>query len=249
MLTAAMAPTLFISDLHLSRDRPELVDAFHALMRGPVYGAAALYVIGDLFDSWVGDDQLRQPLAAGVAAAFATLAASGTPIYFQRGNRDFVLGQRFAAAAGGSLLADEVVRDLYGTPTLIMHGDQLCTDDIDYQRFRAFWRDPVHQRRTLALPYFVRQGLAMLFRAVSQRATADKPPLIMDVNAEAVAAAMRTHGVRRLIHGHTHRPARHELDVDGLLCERYVLADWYRVPSYLRVDAAGATPCGFEFAP
>ena len=244
-----MPPTLFISDLHLSSDRPELVAAFHALLRGPARGAAALYALGDLFDVWVGDDQLREPLASGVAAGFSALAASGTPVFFQRGNRDFVLGERFARASHATLLPDEVVLDLHGTPTLIMHGDQLCTDDVDYQRFRTFWRDPVHQRRTLALPYFVRQGLAMLFRAMSQRATADKPPLIMDVNAEAVAVAMRTHGVRRLIHGHTHRPARHELDLDGRLCERYVLADWYRVASYLRVDAAGATPCGFEFAP
>jgi len=244
-----MAPTLFISDLHLSKERPALVEALEALTRGPARGAAAVYVIGDLFDTWVGDDQLRQPLAARVAAAFAALAASGTRIHFQRGNRDFVLGERFAAAAGGTLLPDEVVHDLYGTPTLIMHGDQLCTDDVDYQRFRAYWRDPARQRRTLALPYFVRQGLALLFRAVSRRATADKPPVIMDVNAQAVAAAMREHGVRRLIHGHTHRPARHEIVVDGHACERYVLADWYKSASHLRVDAAGATPCGFEFAP
>jgi len=241
-----MAPTLFISDLHLSRDRPALVEAFHALMRGPVRGAAALYVIGDLFDSWVGDDQLRQPLASGVATEFASLAASGTSIYFQRGNRDFVLGERFVAAAGGTLLADEVVHDLYATPTLIMHGDQLCTDDVAYQRFRAFWRDPVHQRRTLALPYFARQGLALLFRAMSRRAIANKPPVIMDVSADAVVAALRDHGVTRLIHGHTHRPARHELVVDGRACERYVLADWYQKASYLRVDPSGVTAHAFD---
>jgi len=243
-----MAPTLFISDLHLSKDRPALVEAFHALTRGPARGAAALYVIGDLFDTWVGDDQLRQALPAAVAASFAGLAASGTRIYFQRGNRDFVLGERFARTSGGTLLADEVVHDLYGTPTLIMHGDQLCTDDVDYQRFRAYWRDPVRQRRTLALPYFVRQGLAILFRAMSRRATADKPPVIMDVNADAVAAAMRAHRVSRMIHGHTHRPARHELVVDGRRCERYVLADWYKAASYLRVDVGGVTPSVLEVA-
>ena len=236
-----MAPTLFISDLHLSPDRPALVEAFHALLRGPARGAAALYAIGDLFDVWVGDDQLREPLAAGVAAAFAALAASGTPVYFQRGNRDFVLGERFARASGATLLPDEVVRELHGTPTLIMHGDQLCTDDVAYQRFRAWWRDPVHQRRVLALPYVFRRGLAAFFRAVSDRATSRKPQAIMDVNAEAVATALRRHGVKRLIHGHTHRPARHEIRVDGGVCERYVLADWYRSASYLRVDEAGAT--------
>jgi UDP-2,3-diacylglucosamine hydrolase len=240
-----MAPTLFISDLHLSKERPALVEAFHALTRGPARGAVALYVIGDLFDTWVGDDQLRQALAKGVAASFAALAASGTRIYFQRGNRDFVLGERFANASGGTLLPDEVVHDLYGTPTLIMHGDQLCTDDVDYQRFRTYWRDPVRQRRTLALPYFVRQGLAIFFRAMSRRATAEKAPVIMDVNADAVASALRTHRVSRLIHGHTHRPARHELIVDGRKCERYVLADWYKAASYLRVDADGVTPSAF----
>lgn len=234
-----MAPTLFISDLHLSQDRPGLVDAFHALMRGPVRGAAGLYVLGDLFDAWIGDDQLREPLAAGVGAAFAEVADSGTRIYLQRGNRDFVLGERFAATSRATLLPDEIVHDLYGTRTLIMHGDQLCTDDVAYQRFRAFWKNPVHQRRTLALPYVVRRGLAALFRAVSSRAIANKPPVIMDVNAEAVVAALREHGVTRLIHGHTHRPARHELVVDGRECERYVLADWYRAASYLRVDASG----------
>ena len=240
-----MAPTLFISDLHLSKERPALVEAFEALTRGPARGAAAVYAIGDLFDTWVGDDQLRQPLAARVAAAFAALAASGSRIYFQRGNRDFVLGERFAAAAGGTLLPDEVVHDLYGTPTLIMHGDQLCTDDVAYQRFRAYWRDPQRQRRVLAWPYAARRGLAALFRAISRSATKNKPPVIMDVNAEAVVAALRLHRVTRLIHGHTHRPARHEVVVDGRACERYVLADWYTTASYLRVDETGVTACSF----
>ena len=235
----ATVPTLFISDLHLARERPALIEAFHALTRGPAAGAAALYALGDLFDAWVGDDQLKEPVAAGVAAAFAALSASGTRVYLQRGNRDFLLGERFAEASGATLLADEVVHDLYGTRTLIMHGDQLCTDDVDYQRFRAFWQDPARRRRALAVPYFARRGVAGLMRAASRRATAAKPPPIMDVNADAVAAALRKHGVARLIHGHTHRPARHEIVVDGRLCERYVLADWYRNASYLTVDASG----------
>ena len=238
-----MPPTLFISDLHLSQERPELVEAFHALVRGPARGTAALYALGDLFDVWVGDDQLREPLAAGVAAGFAALAASGTPVFLQRGNRDFLLGERFARTSNATLLADEVVHDLHGTPTLIMHGDQLCTDDVGYQRFRAWWQDPARRRRALRLPYFVRRGGAVFFRALSDRATRNKPRAIMDVNAEAVATALRDHRVSRLIHGHTHRPARHELRVDGRACERYVLADWYRSASYLRVDASGATAC------
>jgi len=234
-----MPPTLFISDLHLSPDRPALVEALHALVRGPARGAAALYALGDLFDVWLGDDQLRQPLAAGVAAGFAALATSGTPVYLQRGNRDFLLGERFALASKATLLPDEVVHDLHGTPTLIMHGDQLCTDDVGYQRFRAFWQDPARRRRVLRLPYVVRRGGAVFLRAMSDRATKDKPQAIMDVNAEAVASALRAHRVTRLIHGHTHRPARHEIRVDGRTCERYVLADWYKTASYLRVDEAG----------
>ena len=239
----ATAPTLFISDLHLAHERPELVEAFHALLARPAHGASVLYVLGDLFDAWLGDDQLREPLAAGVAAAIARAAASGTRVYLQRGNRDFLLGERFARAAGATLLPDAVVHDVQGTPTLIMHGDVLCTDDVGYQRFRAYWQDPVHRRRLLALPYFVRRGIAAFFRATSKRATAGKSETIMDVNAGAVVEALRAHGVTRLIHGHTHRPARHELLVDGRACERYVLADWYLSASYLRVDASGVTAC------
>ena len=239
----AAAPTLFISDLHLSRERPQLIEAFYALARGPARGAAALYVIGDLFDAWLGDDQLREPLAAGVARALSEVAASGTPVHLQRGNRDFLLGERFARAAGGTLLEDAVVHDVQGTPTLIMHGDILCTDDADYQRFRAYWQDPVHRRRLLALPYLFRRGIAAFFRARSKRATAAKPESIMDVNAGAVSDALRAYNVSRLIHGHTHRPARHALTVDGRACERYVLSDWYSNASYLKVERAGVTSC------
>lgn len=240
--SATRPPTLFASDLHLSPKRPRLIAAFHSFVRGPARGAAALYVIGDLFDTWLGDDQLRDPLAARVADSFANLAGSGTAVYLQRGNRDFLLGDRFAKAARATLLPDEAVHDLYGTPTLIMHGDQLCTDDVGYQRFRAYWQDPKHRRRLLALPYFVRRGIAATLRAGSRRAIEGKTEDIMDVNDDAVACAMREHGVTRLIHGHTHRPARHKLVVDGRPAERWVLADWYRKATYLEVGASGITP-------
>jgi UDP-2,3-diacylglucosamine hydrolase len=236
-----MAPVLFISDLHLAPERPELVAAFHSLVPGRAHGAAALYVLGDLFDAWLGDDQLKEPLAAGIARALSALAASGTRVYLQRGNRDFLLGERFAKTAGATLLPDAVVHDLHGTPTLIMHGDQLCTDDVAYQRLRAFWQNPVRRRRLARLPYAVRRAFARLLRAGSRRATASKPEQIMDVNADAVMAAMSAHGVTRLIHGHTHRPARHELTVDGRPCQRYVLADWYKAGSYLEVAPDGIT--------
>ncbi len=234
-----MPKTLFISDLHLSAERAALVEAFHAFARGPAREAAALYVLGDLFDVWLGDDQLRDPLAAGVAGAFAELARSGTPVYLQHGNRDFLIGQRFADASGATLLEDAVVHDVHGTRTLIMHGDQLCTDDVGYQRYRAFWQSPARRRRVLALPFSVRRAIAATLSARSRRAIVAKPEKIMDVNDEAVAVALRDAGVARLIHGHTHRPAVHTHVVDGRSCTRYVLADWYRKASYLEVSESG----------
>jgi len=236
-----MPPTLFISDLHLSPTRPAILDAFHGLLRGAAAHAAALYIIGDLFDAWLGDDQLRDPLAANVAIALAKRASAGTAVYLQRGNRDFLLGDRFATASRATLLPDAVVHDLYGTRTLIMHGDQLCTDDVEYQRFRAFWQDPAHRRRAEALPYLLRRGIAGLLRAGSRRANLAKSEAIMDVNSSAVEAAFLEHDVTRMIHGHTHRPARHTLEIAGRTMERWVLADWYRAGSYLRVDAGGCT--------
>ena len=237
-----MASTLFISDLHLAPSRPQMVAALHALLRGPARDAAALYILGDLFDSWVGDDQLREPLAASVAGALAELSAQDVPIYIQNGNRDFLLGEHFAKVCGAKLLPDAVVHDLHGTPTLLMHGDLLCTDDIDYQRFRRYWADPKRRRRALSHPYFVRRAVAAVLRFASQRANTRKTAAIMDVNADAVIAAMREHGVNRMIHGHTHRPARHVVSVDGESGERWVLAVWYRVGCYLEVSAAGITP-------
>lgn len=244
-----MPPTLLISDLHLSRNRPTLVDAFHALMRGPVRDARALYVLGDLFDIWLGDDQLRDPLAAGVAAALAESARSGVRVYLQRGNRDFLLGGRFARAAGATLLPDAVVHPLHGTSTLLMHGDQLCTDDVKYQRYREWWADAAHRRRFLALPYFARRSIGALLRGASRRANAGKAETIMDVSVDAVAAALREHGVTRLIHGHTHRPAKHDVLVDDLARERFVLADWYDTASYLRVSDNGVEARIFDRGP
>ncbi len=237
-----MTPTLFISDLHLSPARPQLVAAFHAFAGGPARSAKALYILGDLFDVWLGDDQLREPLAAGVAASLADLSARGVPVHVQCGNRDFLLGERFAKACRATLMPDIVVHELHGTPTLLMHGDLLCTDDVEYQRFRAYRQDPERRRRFLARSYFVRRMMAAAMRFGSRRATAGKSEVIMDVNANAVIATMREHGVKRLIHGHTHRPARHELTIDGASCERWVLADWYRTASYLRVDERGIEP-------
>ena len=237
-----MAPTLFISDLHLSPARPHLVAAFHALLAGPARSAQALYILGDLFDVWLGDDQLREPLAKSVADALSELGTRGVPVHLQCGNRDFLLGEAFAKASKATLHPDVIVHDVQGTRTLLMHGDLLCTDDVEYQRFRVYWKDPARRRRALSRPYFLRRIIAAVMRFGSRRATAAKSEAIMDVNADAVVAAMREHGVTRLIHGHTHRPARHALVIDDRACERWVLADWYRAASYLEVTATEVSP-------
>jgi UDP-2,3-diacylglucosamine hydrolase len=231
--------TLFVSDLHLSPERLAQVASFHAFCAGPAREAAGIYVLGDLFDAWIGDDALEEPLAAEVARAIRGVTAAGVPVGLITGNRDFLLGERFCQAAGVTLLPGQLVVNVGGTPTLILHGDELCTSDRAYQRFRRIAHDPRWQRAYLALPYSVRRGIARWLRGRSQRANAGKPERIMDVEPAAVAGAFREAGVSRMIHGHTHRPARHHLVVDDRACERFVLADWYERGSYLEFDQEG----------
>lgn len=185
---------------------------------------------------------MREPLAAEVAAGLRGVAVAGVPVAVMSGNRDVLLGRDFATAAGATLLPARIVVAIAGTPTLLLHGDELCTGDVAYQRYRAVARNPRWQRRFLALPYRLRRGIAAWMRRKSAEATAAKPDAILDVEPSAVEAAFREAGVNRMIHGHTHRPAHHRLTVDGLSCERVVLADWYGRGSYLEVDAAGARP-------
>jgi UDP-2,3-diacylglucosamine hydrolase len=234
-----MASTLIVSDLHLSPTRPRAAAAFHAFARGPARRAEAVYILGDLFDWWIGDDQLRGGFARGVAGSLRALVAAGVPVYVARGNRDFLLGDAFAAATGVRYLDERTVPTLAGVPTLLTHGDELCTDDVAYQRFRARARSAQWQARILSKPYWVRRLLALYMRLRSRTATAQKPDAIMDVNATAVAEAFREHGVTRLVHGHTHRPARHDLTVDGIPRERHVLAAWHDDGEYLEIDPAG----------
>jgi UDP-2,3-diacylglucosamine hydrolase len=234
-----MKPVLLCSDLHLSPAAPATVAAFHAFAAGPAREAAAVYVLGDLFDWWIGDDQLRARFYRRIADSLRALADSGVAVYVGRGNRDFLLGDAFARAAGATLLPDRLVVDLGGIPTLLSHGDELCTDDVAYQRFRARTRTVAWQQAILRKPYLVRRLIALALRLGSRRATAGKPEHIMDVNAQAVADAFRAHRVTRMIHGHTHRPARHALTLDGVACERHVLAAWHDGASYLAVDAGG----------
>ncbi|MGE5105652.1 MAG: UDP-2,3-diacylglucosamine diphosphatase [Betaproteobacteria bacterium] len=234
-----MKPTLVLSDLHLAPGRRAAVAAFEAFARGPARAADAVYIMGDLFDAWVGDDQRRDPFARSVIEALHGIADAGVPLFIARGNRDFLLGDAFARATGATLLGERTIVDLAGTPTLLTHGDELCTDDVDYQRFRAWSRDPHAQRRLLRLPYFARRLIAAALRRGSRAATSRKPEAILDVNAAAVERAFRDCGVRRMIHGHTHRPARHALVVDGTPRERIVLADWDDRGHYVSVDATG----------
>ena len=227
--------TLLISDLHLDPRRPRILDLFADLLAGEARRADALYILGDLFDSWIGDDD-DAALAAQVAQTTRALRDSGVPIWFMHGNRDFLLGADYAARAGMSLLADPSVVELGGERVLLMHGDTLCTDDTEYLKFRALVRDPRWQAQFLAKPLTERRAFAAQARGESRRHTSAAKPEIMDVNQEAVAAAMRTHGVHKLIHGHTHRPATHRFQLDGHAAERVVLGDWYEQDSVLRLS-------------
>ena len=224
--------TLFISDLHLDESRPHIVELFVKLLEGPARDARALYILGDLFESWIGDDD-DASLAAQVAGATSALRDSGVPVYFMHGNRDFLLGEDYAARSGMTLLADPALIDVDGERTLLMHGDTLCSDDVEYQKFRAMVRDPRWQQQFVARPLAERRAFAAQARGESRKHTATTRPEIMDVNAHAVADAMRAHGVRRLIHGHTHRPATHRFELDGHPAQRIVLGDWYDQDSFL----------------
>ncbi len=234
---------LFVSDLHLDAARPEATQLFLDFLRGEARGAEVLYILGDLFEAWVGDDEISR-LATQVREGIAALVASGVPVWLARGNRDFLIGTRFADDTGARLLPDPCVVCIAGEPTLLMHGDLLCTDDVAYLEFRAQVRDPAWQTAFLARTLAERHAYANQARDASQQrqgALRDGGLLekITDANADAVEATMARHGVQRLIHGHTHRPAVHDLQVGGMPAQRIVLGDWYSQGSVLRVDAAG----------
>ncbi len=231
---------LFISDLHLSGERPATSQQFFRFLGDEAARAQALYILGDLFEYWIGDDELDapagDPLGREVAQGLRRLAERGIELYFMHGNRDFLLGAGFGAAAGAAFLDDPRVVEIGGEPTLLMHGDTLCTDDHDYQNWRRTARSAEWQREFLAKPLPERRQTVLGLREKSKEVIQAKPAAIMDVNAGAVREAFRAHGVRRLIHGHTHRSARHQLEVDGRSCERWVLPDWYGPGGYLSVD-------------
>ncbi|MEA3150884.1 MAG: UDP-2,3-diacylglucosamine hydrolase [Gammaproteobacteria bacterium] len=230
--------TLFISDLHMDANSPEITQQFLSLLDGEARDAEALYILGDLFESWVGDDAPDAEQSAAIAG-LKSLTDSGVPCFVMHGNRDFLLGDRFCALSGARLLADPLIVTLYGEQILVMHGDALCTDDKAYQRLRATVRDPGWQRQFLQLSIAGRRALAGAARAGSQAHTAAMQHAITDVNRTSVATALAAAAVATLLHGHTHRPAIHPLTVDGRACTRIVLGDWHTQGSLLRWDRNG----------
>jgi UDP-2,3-diacylglucosamine hydrolase len=227
--------TLFISDLHLDDRRPETTALLRMFLNQEASAAQALYILGDLFEFWLGDD-VPSNCATEVAEALARLTKQGVPCFFMHGNRDFLLKENYAKLAGLTLLSEEHVIDLYGERVLLMHGDSLCTDDLPYQQFRSMVRNQAWQQDFLARTPPERLQIALQARDASAEHKGNVDMQIMDVNQAQVTAAFKRHGVHRMIHGHTHRPATHDLEVDGQASQRIVLGDWYTQGSVLRVD-------------
>jgi UDP-2,3-diacylglucosamine hydrolase len=230
--------TLFISDLHLSAERPDITSLFIHFLKHEARQAEALYILGDLFEAWLGDDMVL-PEYTDAIASMKALSDSGVPLFIMHGNRDFLLGQAFAAMSGTILLDDPTTIDLYGKPTLLLHGDTLCTDDVAYQQFRSMVRNPAWQQEMLARNPAERLALAKQYREISQTETGNKAEDIMDVNQQAVERLMLDEGIYHMIHGHTHRPAIHDFAIDNQPAQRIVLGDWYEQGSVLQCDKHG----------
>ncbi|HEF0084147.1 TPA: UDP-2,3-diacylglucosamine diphosphatase [Citrobacter youngae] len=238
--------TLFIADLHLCTEEPAITAGFLRFLAGDARKADALYILGDLFEAWIGDDD-PNPLHREMAAAIKALTDSGVPCFFIHGNRDFLIGKRFARESGMTLLPQEKVLNLYGRKVLIMHGDTLCTDDAGYQAFRAKVHQPWLQKLFLSLPLFIRQRIAAKMRAGSLAANSSKSLEIMDVNPQAVIAEMEKHQVQWLIHGHTHRPAVHEVTANAQPAFRVVLGAWHTEGSMIKVTPDDVELIAFPF--
>ena len=241
------ATVLFLADLHLDASRPAMTEAFCAFCAGPARSADAVYILGDLFEVWIGDDD-EDPCWQPVLDALAALTASGVPVHFMAGNRDFLVGADFVARTGIDYLADADLIALGERRAVLCHGDTLCTDDHDYQAFRRQVRDPQWQRDFLARPLAERRGIAAGLRADSGTAMADKSTTAMDVNPDAARTLCRQHAADCLIHGHTHRPGHDRLNVDGRVVERWVLADWFSAPSVLRAHGGRLEPVNLDGA-
>jgi UDP-2,3-diacylglucosamine hydrolase len=229
--------TLFISDLHLCASRPRINQLFFDFLATTARSANQLYILGDFFEYWAGDDDLDDPFNRTIANAVGDLSSRGVEVFLMHGNRDFLIGDDFCKATGATPLFDPTLIDLNGTPSLLMHGDTLCTDDIEYQQFRTQVRNPKWQQQFLSQPLAKRKAIADDLRRRSENEKQTKPMEIMDVALATVEAHLREHRYPQLIHGHTHRPALHHHNVDGHVCKRWVLSDWYESGSYLHCDA------------
>ena len=230
--------TLFISDLHLSGERESITKLFIDFLEKRASKADALYILGDLFEVWPGDDMIQPDYEESITK-MKQLADNGLPLYIMQGNRDFLMAEKFSEVSGATLIEDPTVIDLYGTPTLLMHGDTLCTDDVDYQKFRAMVRDPHWQNEFLAKSTEERLAMTAKYRNISKDAMSKKSMDIMDVNQGAVEKAMLEQEIHQLIHGHTHRPAIHDFVVNSEKMKRIVLGDWYEQGSVLVCDEKG----------
>mgnify|MGYP006281119403 CR=1 FL=1 len=236
---SALVTQIFISDLHLSEDRPELTKLFERFLQGPARQADRLFILGDLFDSWAGDDDIDAPFNRQVISDLSSCSASGTRIFFTHGNRDFLAGDQLAKSCRMQLLEEISIAELDDGNALLCHGDTLCTDDVDYQRFRREIRSTEWIGNFLSRPLIERKRIIENLRKRSESEKRDKPPTIMDVNSGSVEDLFRRHDMSRLIHGHTHRPGRHDHIVENRRCVRWVLGDWNEHGNYLQCDNQG----------
>ncbi len=230
--------TLFISDIHLDEKHPHISEQFLGMLTGRARAASEVYILGDLFETWIGDDD-DDPHFGMIQDALRSLSDSGVPVYFMHGNRDFIIGAQFAERTGCTILPDPCIREFYRTPVLLSHGDQYCTDDVEYQAFRVQARNPQWQQQMLSLPLTQRRQIARGMKQQSDEATKGKATEIMDVNQAAIADALMENHVSWMLHGHTHRPAVHRFLVDDKPATRIVLGDWYQHASYLWWDKDG----------
>jgi UDP-2,3-diacylglucosamine hydrolase len=234
-----MSHSLLISDLHLSSDHPRSTELFLRFTAEVAPKAEALFILGDLFEYWAGDDDLGDPFHQYICNTLRKLDANGTRIFIMHGNRDFLMDKELGSACNATLLDDPTMIDLYGTPTLLTHGDTLCTDDTEYQRFREQVRDKAWQAQFLSQPLAQRKAQIEQLRQQSESEKRGKEMALMDVNIEMVNELLRQNNYPRLIHGHTHRPAKHLHQVDGHTCTRWVLGDWGSKAIALRCDRNG----------
>ncbi|UUQ64089.1 UDP-2,3-diacylglucosamine diphosphatase [Pseudomonas fuscovaginae UPB0736] len=239
---------LLISDLHLEEERPDITRAFLDFLAGRARSAQALYILGDFFEAWIGDDAMT-PFQRSICAALREVSDGGTPIFLMHGNRDFLLGNAFCKAAGATLLKDPSVVQINGEPVLLMHGDSLCTRDEAYMRLRRYLRNPITLFILRHLPLSTRHKLARKLRSESRAQTRMKANDIVDVTPEEIPRIMQQYGVHTLIHGHTHRPAIHKLQLGTQAAKRIVLGDWDRQGWALQVDEQGFQLAHFDFPP